>query len=233
MVAPLIAAAGVSALGSVIGGVTGGKGAKAAAKTAQQTAQKQIAAAQQNQQYLTGLSQPTLDRGNQAGALTANFLGMNGGTAAADALSTYRGSTGYQDLLNEGLGAVNANAYARGMGDSGATLKALQTRGMSLADRSSGDWLSRLGGLQQLGQQAVGNIAGVAMNTTNNIAGYNQNASDAQGNSALIQSANWQKALQGVFNAGSYAMGSSFGGGQQGQNNYGVKPMYPYGGGIY
>lgn len=211
MVAPIIAAAGISAVGSLLGGLFGGGGSKKAAQIQQQTAREAIAAQQRNQQYITGLEQPTIDRGNWAGSLYGNFLGQNGGSGAADALATYRGSTGYQDLVREGLGAINSNAYARGMGDSGATLKALQTRGASLADRSAGDYLGRLQGLIGAGQQAIGNVAGVATNTTNYINQANQGAADAQSNNALIQSANWQKALQGVFNAGSYALGSSYG----------------------
>jgi hypothetical protein len=233
MVAPLVAAAGIGAAGSLIGGITGGKGAQKAAQIQQKTTQQQIAALQKNQQYISGLEAPTIDRGNQAGSLTANFLGMNGGTAAADALGTYRDSTGYSDLVKEGLGAVNSNAYARGMGDSGAALKALQSRGMSIADRSSSDWLGRLGQLQQLGQQAIGNVAGVATNTTNNINAANQTGADAQGNAALVGSAAWQKALQGLVNTGSYAMGSSFGGGSGQVNPYGVMPRSGFGGGIY
>lgn len=213
MVAPLVGAAAISAAGSLIGGITGGKGAKKAAQIQQQTTREQIAALQRNQQYVTGLEQPTMDRGNWAGDITADFLGRGDGTASKAALDTFRGSTGYQDLLKEGLGAVSANAYARGMGDSGAALKRLQERGMSIADRSATDWLGRLSPLIGAGQQAIGNIAGVATSTTNNINAANQNASDANANSALISSANWQKALQGIFNAGSYAMGSSFGSG--------------------
>lgn len=210
---PVVIAAGVAAGGSILGGVMSSNAAKSAAKTNAASAAKQTAALQQNQQYITGLEQPTIDRGNQAGTLTANFLGMNGGTAAADALGTYRGSTGYQDVLKEGLGAVNSNAYARGMGDSGAALKALQKTGMSLADRSSGDWLGRLNQLQQYGQQAIGNVAGVATNTTNGINAATQSASDGNANATLASAAAWNKAIQGVTGAISSGLGSSFGGG--------------------
>lgn len=229
MVAPLVAAAGISAVGSVIGGLTGGKGAKKAAQIQADTAKKQISALQQNQQYITGLEQPTMDRGNWAGSLYGNFLGQNGGAGAQEALNTYRGSTGYQDLMREGLGAVNANAYARGMGDSGATLKALQARGMGIADQSAGDYLGRLGGLISAGQQAIGNVAGIATNTTNNINAANQNSANASSNATLVSAANWQKSLQDIFNTGSYALGSSFGGGG-GKSPAPALPYYPSGG---
>lgn len=115
MVAPLIAAAGISAASSLIGGIMGGKGAKAAAKTQQQTTQMQIAANQANMARIQGLSQPAIDNGNWAGDIYSGLLGKGDPAASSAALATYRGSTGYQDLLKTGLGAVNANAYARGM----------------------------------------------------------------------------------------------------------------------
>lgn len=228
MVAPLIAAAGIGAVGSVIGGLTGGKGARKAADIQQKTAREQIAALERNQQLVTSLEQPTMDRGNWAGGITADFLGKGDGAASAAALDTYRGSTGYKDLLKEGLGAVNSNAYARGMGDSGATLKALQNRGMSIADRSASDWLGRLTPLIGAGQQAIGNVAGVATNTTNNINAANQNAANASSNATLVSAANWQKSLQDIFNLGSSALGSSFGGG--GKSAAPTMPYYPAGG---
>jgi len=228
---PVVIAAGIAGGASILGGAMNSSAAKKAAQTQAQASQNQIAESQRNQQYLTGLSQPAIDRGNAAGDLYGNFVGLNGGTAAADALGTYRGSTGYTDLVKEGLGAVNANAYARGQGDSGATRKALLQRGMGLADRSSGDWLGRLGSLISNGQQAVGNVAGVAMNTTNNINGATQNAADASSNAALVSSAGWQRALQGLAGAGSYALGSSFGNNQMQPNPYGVTARG--GGGIY
>lgn len=206
MVAPL-AAAGIAAAGSIIGGITGGKGAKAAAQTQAQVAREQIAASERNRDYIAGLSQPMINRGNAAGSLIGGFLGLEGGDQAADALATYRGSTGYQDLLNTGLGAVNANAYARGMGDSGATLKALQTRGQNIADQSSGSWLSGLNSLYQTGNAAIGNVAGVATNTTNAINAANQNAADASSNASLIGSAAWQNAIQNLANVGSSYVG--------------------------
>lgn len=208
MVAPLVGAAAIGAAGSLIGGITGGKGAKKAAKIQQQTAREQIAALERNRDYISNLSQPMIDRGNSAGSLIGGFLGLEGGDQSTKALETYRGSTGYQDLLDTGLGAVNANAYARGMGDSGATLKALQQKGMALADQSAGSWLSGLNSLYQTGNAAIGNIAGVATQTTNGINAANQNAANASSNASLAGSAAWQSALQNLVNTGSSFIGA-------------------------
>ncbi len=209
---PLIAA-GIGAAGSIVGGITGGKGAKAAAKTQQQTTQMQIAANNANRQQLVGLSQPSIDRGNAAGATYAGLLGVGGDPAAsAAALQTYRGSTGYQDLLDTGLGAVNSGAYARGMGDSGATLKALQTRGMNIANQNQQQYLSNLNGLIQTGNSAIGNVAGVSTSTTNANNAALQNGSDASQGAIISGATAQQNALRNLTNAGlTYA--SSYGGG--------------------
>lgn len=209
MVAPLIAAAGIGAVGSLVGGITGGKGAKKAAKIQAQTAQQQIAAQQQTLQQLTGLNQPAINRGNAAGDLIGNFLGTGSDPGAAQsALNTFRGSTGYQDMLNTGLGAVNSGAYARGLGASGATLKALQARGSAIADQSAQGWLGNLGGLMSAGTQAAGNVSGVTQNVTNQIGQIRQNSADASSNAALASAGGWQNALQNLANLGGAYVGS-------------------------
>lgn len=211
MVAPLIAAAGISAASSLIGGITGGKGAKKAAKVQQQTTQMQIAANQANMARVQGLSQSSIDLGNAAGATYAGILGVGDNPAASDAaLQTYRGSTGYQDLLNTGLGAVNAGAYARGMGDSGATLKALQDRGMNIANQNTQQYLSNLNGLIQTGNSAIGNVAGVSTATTNANNAALQAGSNATQGAILSGATAQQQALTNLSNIG-MNMGSSYG----------------------
>lgn len=212
MVAPLIAAAGIGAVGSVLGGLFGSSSANKAAKTQQQTTQMQIAANDRTRAELTGLSQPAINRGNSAGDIFAGLLGAGGDPAAsAAALGTYRDSTGYQDLLKTGLGGVTANAYAGGLGDSGATMKALQTRGMNIANQNQQQYLGNLNTLIQTGNSAIGNVSGVATQTTaaNNAA--MQNGADASSNAALAGGAAWQGALKNLTNIG-MNFASSYGG---------------------
>jgi hypothetical protein len=204
-------AAGIGAAGSVLSGITGGKGAKAAAKTQQQTVQMQIAASNANLAKITGLEQPTIDRGNAAGTTYAGLLGVGGDPAAsAAALNTYRSSTGYQDLLNTGLGAVNSNAYARGLGDSSATLKDLQTKGMAIADQNQQQYLGNLNNLIQTGNSAIGNIAGVNTATTQANNAALQTGANASSNASLLQSSALQGALKNLTNIGSN-LASSYG----------------------
>jgi len=269
MVAPLVAAAGISAAGSLLGGLFGSSGAKKAAQAQLKATREQIAATERNRDYQYKLSAPTIDQGDRAGELFAGFLGAgdstdwgayaaanpdvarefqtrvlptgaftnlddyakyhyenygrsegrdisgfsNGDGGSAKALDAFRGSTGYQDLVREGLSAVNANAYAKGMGRSGATYKALQDRGTSLADRSAQGWMGNLGTLMNLGGQARGLVAGVGTNSVNAINSATQAGADASSNAALLQGQNWAQALQGIGTAASAAYGSSYGGG--------------------
>jgi len=100
------------------------------------------------------------------------------------ALENFQASPGYQFAQNEAQRAVENSMAARGMLQSGATLKALQERSMGLANQEFGNYYNReaqqfgnyynrLAGLAQMGQnsavqtgtsgmQAAGNI-GTAM----------------------------------------------------------------------
>ena len=233
MVAPLVAAAAIGAAGSIIGGITGGKGAKKAAQIQANSVQQQIAANNANRQQIVGLSQPTIDRGNAAGTIYSGLLGIGDAAASKQALDTWRGSTGYQDLLNTGLGAVNANAYAAGMGDSGATRKALLAKGMALADQNQQTYLGNLNTLIQTGNSAIGNVAGVNTATTQSNNAALQTGADANSNASLIGSAAWQNALKNLTNIGMQAaqgsnLGSSYAGAAPGFG-FGGTPYNPNG----
>jgi hypothetical protein len=204
---PVAVAAGIGAVGAIGGAVVSSNAAKSAARTQADSAAQQIAYLRENRDYITGLSRPTIDRGNAAGSLIGGFLGLEGGDKAAAALQTYRDSTGYQDLLDTGLGAVRSNAYARGLGASGATLKALQSRGMALADQSAGSWLNGLGSLAQMGNSAIGNVAGVATQTTGAINNALQTSANANSNAALAQGGAWNNAFQQLGNLGGTLVG--------------------------
>ena len=122
----------------------------------------------------------------------------------------FRDSSGYQFRLNEGLGAVNANAYARGLGDSGATLKALQRYGQNAASDEFGRYLGQLGNVSQAGAQGRGLVANVGMQTVGMNNGALQTQADAQGNAAIISGNARNQALQSLFNLGSQAAAGGF-----------------------
>jgi hypothetical protein len=224
---PAVAIAGVAAAGAVGSAAIGSSAAKKAAKT--QAAAGAAANAQTiaNRDYVSSLSAPTIERGNAAGTQIAGLLGVGSDPAASKAaLDTFRGSSGYNDLLQTGLKAVNSNAYAQGMGDSSAAMKALQAKGASIADSSQQQYIGNLGNLAQMGQSAIGNVAGAATNATNTINATNMNTAEAQANSTYTQSALWSKVLQGLANVG----GATINGGNAGSvlgSSYGINNLPP------
>lgn len=232
MVAPLVAAAAIGAAGSVIGGITGGKGAKKAAQIQAQSTQAQIAAANANRDYQYQLNAPTIGYGNAADDRIAGLLNIGGDPAAsAAAYGAYKDSTGYTSRLMEGQNSINSNAYAGGLGRSGATLKALTRFGQDYATRDFGNYVNMLGGVSANGASARGLVAGVGQNTVNQFAQSNQAGADAAGNAAIIQANNNASAVQGLFNAGAYALGSSYNRNNSNTPGYGGSTGYqtPYG----
>ena len=106
----------------------------------------------------------------------------------------------YQFQLKQGQQALDRSSAARGMGYSGAQMKASQEYGQGLAsqqydkeyNRASGefgDYFNRLAGLSQGGQQAAGSMAQAGGQYANNASNTFGNLSNAQ-TSILGQQAN-------------------------------------------
>ncbi len=208
---PVVIAAGVAAAGAIGGAVISGKASKKVAKQQQTAAAQQIAATNANREYQYNLNAPTINQGQRAGDLYAGFLGAGGNAAAsADALNTFRNSTGYQDLQTEGMKGVNAAVFARGQGQSGAALKALQDRAAQIANSSSGQWMGGLNNLANQGAQARGLVAGIGLQSTAMNNQSTQNAADASSNATLAGAANTNNLIQNLLNAGAMAYGSSY-----------------------
>lgn len=129
---------------------------------------------------------------------------------APSPLDIIRNTPGYAFQLQQGLDAVNANAYAAGMGNSGAALKALQDRGDGLAQQYFNTYMGQLTDVANRGAGAKSSIAGVSQNYANNSNSVAQNAANAASANAFYQGQNIANTIKGV---GSSIFGSSFGGG--------------------
>lgn len=201
----------VAAVGSIASSAISSKSAKNAAKAQQQSTAAQIEATNANRDYQYGLNAPTIQAG-QAGLDTLQSLLGVGGTAGTGqtGLDQFRASTGYQDLLDSGLSAINSNAYARGMGDSGATLKALQRTGAGIANQSAQGYIGNLGTLINAGSAARGFVGGIGSNATVANNGALQAGADAQGNAALATGSSYANGVQNLANIGA-SLASSFG----------------------
>jgi len=204
--------------GSILGGITGlagaavsAKASKKAANTQLQAQQQQIAATTANRDYQYGLNAPTIEAGNNATGTIQGLLNVGGDPAAAKtALDTFRASSGYQDLLSTGLAAVNSNAYARGLGNSGSALKALQAKGSSISDSSLQGYIGNLNNLASAGGNALNRVAGVGNNSTAMINDATQTGANAQNAGTLAGANNVNGTLQSLANLGASAFGSSY-----------------------
>jgi hypothetical protein len=156
--------------------------------------------------------------------------------------NSLRDLPGYQFAMDEGLGAIDRSAAARGMSRSGATLKALQRYGTGLADQTYGNQLQRLLSANQQGfgatQAQVGTVGtGLQGQLGTRQLGYGGQMQSAgtigQGD---IAAANAQAAgAQNLLNFGGNLLGkalgafgggglSSFIGGSSGGGFYGGSP---------
>lgn len=144
-------------MSSLVKGVTSIFSGNAADKTARRVATTQEGIAQQYGDLYGDLGEYYGEFAEPAQDIYSTLRSLITG----EDYSAFRESPGYQFNVNEGLRALErAGATPGGTGRySGATLKALQERGMGLADQEFGGYLDRLGGLFNLaygaGQQEL------------------------------------------------------------------------------
>lgn len=108
---------------------------------------------------------------------------------------------GYQFRMDQGTNAINAAAAARGMGNSGATLKALARYGQDFASNEYNNAYNRtygrLSSLAGMGQGAVQGMAGAAQNYGNNVSQTQMGLGNAIASANIAQS-NRQAGLLGA-----------------------------------
>lgn len=207
--------AGAQTLGDLIGGVIGGIGSIFAGNSAAKKEKQAAQSALTGYNYLAG--NPIINQTQSNALQTAepqqviaqsaqrDTLGGAGATQAAEnqlltsdqtnnpAFQNYLNSTGYNFNLQQGTGAINANAASKGLLNSGATAKALTSYGQNLGSAYFNNYLGQLGNLS--GQQE--SLAG----------GYGNLASGwgAQVNQGLQSAADvGQAGTQGGNNAGNF-----------------------------
>jgi hypothetical protein len=205
---------GLGSIGaSLYGANQANKGVKAqieagdrASALEQQSADKQLALQREIWEQQQKDQSPYLQQGQKAIGKLADL------TLGGDNFQSYlkgRGLGGgqfstnnpqYQFLQKQGMQALDRSAAARGMGYSGAQLKALNEYGQGLAsqqydkeyDRAAqeyANYYNRLASLSQGGQQAAQSLGGLGSNYSSNAANTFANLSNAQ-SSILGQQAN-------------------------------------------
>lgn len=216
---PLIAAL-IGAAGSLGAAAMGARASRRAASAVENTSRENRALAQETtgqalSEYDTildqalGAQQPYSDAGRRGLSEYVSALGLGTPEENAGALSRFRDSPGYQFAMDEGVRAIDSSASARGGLYSGATGKALQERGMGLADSTFNSRLSHLAGLAGLGERTAsneagmrlgvaGSRAGIRMGGLSAITGANDNIGNAQATGITGAANQWTGAMGNI-----------------------------------
>lgn len=96
----------------------------------------------------------------------ASLLGLNGSSAGADAFKTFKDSSSFNFIRDEGLRGINSNNAAKGLLGSGSALRGITDYSTNLASNFLNSYLSHLTGLSNTGIQA-GQILASAGSTAN------------------------------------------------------------------
>ena len=107
--------------------------------------------------YRAGIAglDPYAQRGNTAGDMLGNALGLNGAAGNTAATNAFQAGPGYGWQVDQATEAAARKANSLGIGASGNTLDALTRLGSNLANQEYSGWLDRLNGLNTSGQQAA------------------------------------------------------------------------------
>lgn len=202
---------GLPIIGALAGGVISALGARSAGRSQERAADKatasnerianqQMAFARETQNEIQQRLRPYEQIGNDA----TNVL-------RGEVLNGFQTSPGYEFARSEGQRAVDGSAAARGMTFSGSTLKAQERFGQGLANQEYGNWLNRVTGLSQTGQ----NAAAMSNNAATNAASMSTNALSnlGAGNAQAIYGAGNAQAAGavGVANAFNTGIGNALG----------------------
>jgi len=173
------------------------------------------------------LSKPYRSMGKQATGQLMAQMGMGGEAFDVTQLP------GYQQALEQGLGAVNQAGAGAGMLMSGSRLEGLQQAGQDVFGQYYGDYMNRLMNMSGRGQQAAFQQAGMGMQTGQNIMGAQQQMGNLMAQEAMAD-AQAQNAMRGDImgvagTLGGMAMGGGFGGlgGMADTTGYGMPTATP------
>lgn len=159
--------------------------------TSQQSSQAQNTSYNKAYDFLQDTYAPVAQQGTGASKLLASLLGYGDPGAFQPAFDNYKSSAGYDFILDSGSRAITGNAASKGMLNSGATLKALNSFGQNTASQFYNNFLDRLLGASNQGMQA-GNLISGAGN-------YGQGTSSSQGTSNSTSSSSSKPGIGGFI----------------------------------
>lgn len=180
--------------GSLIGGAASAFGASKAADAQKKAAQQASNIQKQQYEQTRADLAPYRETGSNALSQYQSLLGLNGQEKAQQALQGYTQSPYLSQLITDTQRGVDASSAARGGLFSGATAQAIGNKTGQLYLGDYNNYLSRIGGLVDTGQNAASQTGTFGANA----AAGRANAATAAGNA---QAGGWINAANGVNNA--------------------------------
>ena len=221
----MLAGAGISGAASLFGASQSASASKKAAMIQAQTAQAAMAQQQAQFQQTQNNLKPYLDLGSQGAAALGNRLTdlTTGVPFNAPDISDPTNRTalapGYDFTLSQGLKATQNSQAARGLGLSGAAIKAAGTYATGLANQTYGDvfnraqqgWqdqvtnqtnnYNRLVGVAGMGASTATGQGQIGTQTANSISNSLMAAGNAEAAGINGSAAAWTSGINGVANA--------------------------------
>jgi hypothetical protein len=213
---PVVIAGGVAAAGAIGSAVIGSSAAKKAAKAQQQSTDAAIA--EQHRQF-------DLNRADLEPWRTAGGSAITGGYAMLQPGYDYTASPGYQFRLDEGLRGVENSAAARGLLQSGGTLKGIDKYAEGLAAQDFNDQFNRYMSVASGGQQATQAGAQLGQQGANSIADLLTQAGNAKASGYMGQANAISQGIGGVTSAILPFIGGMGGGGFSGTGSIGLSDV--------
>ncbi len=156
-------------MGKILGAITGANAAKKAAKAQERGQQRSIAEGRRQFDLTRSDFTPFRESGVRSLSQLTNALGVNGQQPQQDFFSNFQNDPGFQAEVDFGLGGVEKSLAARGMLNSGRSLRDLQTFGQLKRRGAFNDRLNMLARLSGAGQSATTQGANIGSNITQGI----------------------------------------------------------------
>lgn len=124
--------------------------------------QSQTASSSNNQAYpfLQGALGNQVSQGTQGTNALYSLLGLNGADAQNSGFDTFRNNSGYDFMRDQGVEGITTSNAAKGLLNSGSTLKAITGYSSNLANNFLNTYLTSLTGASNSGLQAAQVLAG-------------------------------------------------------------------------
>lgn len=134
-----------------------------------------------NREAVTGAFMPWVSQGGNSLGMAANIMGLGGDAARSDALNDWWGSSGGDFMLNQGLDQVDAMYRSRGLGQSGAAMKAMEDYRGGLASTKMSEAMGNLFNISQQGLGAGGLVTDAGRYSTSRSQSEGSSSEDTGG----------------------------------------------------